>query len=152
MSCCLIEKKNLERLGKKLMKEFYKHVHDDYFLTEFDKLKLKRKYYDENLTKEFLYFYKKQEENGFSILYFHDKRYEDLLEMKNEDLLSKIEDKIKDETLNVDIIYRFLDKMDRELKINKGDDFEIHEGLFFMKNAFINIYEVYHYHCKYLED
>ena len=61
MSACIIQKKDLEKLGKKLMKEFYEHVHDDYFLKEFDEVKLKRKYYDENLTKEFLLFHKNEE-------------------------------------------------------------------------------------------
>ena len=61
MSACIIEKKDLVKLGKKLMKEFYEHVHDDYFLKEFDEVKLKRKYYDENLTKEFLLFHKNEE-------------------------------------------------------------------------------------------
>ena len=37
MSACIIQKKDLEKLGKKLMKEFYKHVHDDYFLKNLKK-------------------------------------------------------------------------------------------------------------------
>ena len=61
MSACIIQKKDLERLGKNLMKEFYNHIHDDYFLTEYDEVKLKRKYYDENLTEIFLSFYKNKE-------------------------------------------------------------------------------------------
>ena len=151
MSACIIQKKDLEKLGKKLMKEFYYHVHDDYLLKEFDEVKLKRKYYDENLTKEFLSFYKNQEKNIES-LYFDNKRYKDLVEMKTEDLLKKIETKIKDETLNYEIIFNFLDRMDIKLEINKGDDFEIDEDLFCMKKAFIHIYEVYHFDHDYLED
>ena len=151
MSACIIQKKDLEKLGKKLMKEFYYHVHDDYLLKEFDEVKLKRKYYDENLTKEFLSFYENQEKNIVS-LYFDNKRYEDLVEMKTEDLLKKIETKIKDETLNYEIIFNFLDQMDIKLKINKGDDFEIDEDLFCMKKAFIHLYTVYHFDYKYLED
>ena len=61
MSSVIIKEKDLERLGKKLMKDFYNHVHDEYFLTEFDEVKLKRKYYDENLTKQFLSFYDNEE-------------------------------------------------------------------------------------------
>ena len=61
MSACIIQKKDLEKLGKKLMKEFYYHIHDDYLLKEFDEVKLKRKYYDENLTKEFLLFHENEE-------------------------------------------------------------------------------------------
>ena len=151
MSACIIQKKDLEKLGKKLMKEFYYHVHDDYLLKEFDEVKLKRKYYDENLTKEFLSFHENQEKNIVS-LYFDNKRYKDLVEMKTEDLLKKIETKIKDETLNYEIIFNFLDQMDIKLEISKGNDFEIDEDLFCMKKAFIHMYSVYHFDHHYLED
>ena len=151
MSSVIIFEKDLEKLGKKLMKEFYNHVHEDYLLKEFDEVKLKRKYYDENLTKEFLSFYENQEKNIKS-LYFDNKRYKDLVEMKTEDLLKKIETKIKDETLNYEIIFNFLDRMDIKLEISKDIDFEIDEDLFCMKKAFIHIYEVYHSDHVYLED
>ena len=151
MSACIIEKKDLIKLGKKLMKKFYNHVYNDYLLKEFDEVKLKRKYYDENLTKEFLSFYENQEKNIKS-LYFDNKRYKDLVEMKTEDLLKKIETKIKDETLNYEIIFNFLDRMDIKLEISKDIDFEIDEDLFCMKKAFIHIYEVYHSDHVYLED
>ena len=62
MSSCIIKKKDLQKLGKKLMKEFYYYVHEDILLQEDDLVNLKRKYYDENLTKEFLSFYKHKEE------------------------------------------------------------------------------------------
>ena len=151
MSACIIQKKDLEKLGKKLMKEFYYHVHDDYLLKEFDEVKLKRKYYDENLTKEFLSFYENQEKNIVS-LYFDNKRYKDLVEMKTKDLLKKIETKIKDETLDYEIIFNFLDQMDIKLEISKGNDFEIDEDLFCMKKAFIHMYSAYHFDHHYLED
>ena len=150
MSACIIQKEDLKKLGKKLMKKFYNHIHEDYLLKKFDEVKLKRKYYDENLTKEFLSFYKNQEKNIES-LYFNNKRYKDLVEMKTEDLLKKIETKIKDETLNVNIIFEFFERMDKKLEINKDIDFEIDEDLFFMMKKFINIYNVFHYDYKELE-
>ena len=151
MSSCIIKEKDLERLGKKLMKEFYDHIHDDYLLTEFDEVKLKRKYYDENLTEKFLSFYE-HEEKKIRNLYFDNKRYEDLVEMKTEDLLKKIEGEIKDETLDYKLIYQFLDQMDIKLKISKDIDFEIDEDLFCMKKAFIKMFEIFHYDNYYLED
>lgn len=151
MSSVIIFEKDIEKLGKKLMKEFYYHVHDDYLLKEFDEVKLKRKFYDENLTKEFLSFYKNKERN-YRKLYFDNKRYEDLVQMETEDLLSKIETKIKDETLDYNFIDNFLNQMDIKLNISKGDDFEIDEDLFCMKNAFTNIYDIYHFDYYYLED
>ena len=93
MSSVVIFKNDLDYLGKILMKEFYHQIHEDYFLKEFDEVKLKRKYYNENLTKEFLSFYENQEKNIKS-LYFDNKRYKDLVEMKTEDLFKKIETKI----------------------------------------------------------
>ena len=150
MSSVVIFKNDLDYLGKILMKEFYHQIHEDYFLKEFEEVRLKRKYYDENLTKEFLSFYEKQEKNIKS-LYFDKKRYKDLVEMKTEDLLSKIETKILDETLNVNIIFKFFERMDKKLEINKDIDFEIDEDLFFMMKKFINIYNVFHYDYKELE-
>ena len=137
------------------MKDFYEHVHDDYFLKEFDEVKLKRKYYDKNLTKEFLSFYKHKEKN-IKLLYFDQKTYEDLVNMETKDLLSKIETKIKDEDeseiLDFEIIFNFFDKMDKKLEINKDDDFEIDEDLFCLKKAFLHMFEVYHCDYIYLED
>ena len=143
MVCFIIQKKEIEKLAHKLMKDFYDHVHNDYMLEEFDEVKLKRKYYDENLTKEFLSHYEDK-----------DQTFEDLVKMDTKDLLSKIEDKIKDETLDAEIIYKFLDQMDIKLKskIDKDIDFEMDEDLFDMKKAFKNIYEVYHYDYVYLND
>ena len=151
MAACIIQKKYLEILGKKLMKEFYVHVHSEYLLKEFDEVKLKRKFYDENLTKEFLSFYEKKEKTIKNI-YFGNMRYEGLVNMKTKDLLSKIETKIKDETLDFKIIFNFLCQMDIKLKIDKGIEHEIDEDLFYMKKAFMHMFEVYHYDYRYLED
>ena len=151
MSSVVIFKNDLDYLGKILMKEFYHQIHEDYFLKEFEEVRLKRKYYDENLTKEFLSFYENQEKNIKS-LYFDNKRYKDLVEMKTEDLLKKIEGKIKDETLNYEIIFNFLDQMDIKLEISKDIDHELDEDLFYMKKAFIHMYSVYHFDHHYLED
>ena len=133
------------------MKEFYDHVHYEYFLKEFDEVKLKRKYYDKNLTKEFLSFHENKEKT-FKHLYFDNKRYEDLVKMETKDLLSKIETKIQDETLNFKIIFHFLSQMDIKLKIDKDIEHEIDEDLFYMKKAFMHMFEVYHYDYIYLED
>ena len=123
MSSVIIFEKDLEKLGKKLMKEFYDHVHDENLLNEFDEVKLKREFYDLNLTKQFLMFYKHKEVT-LKNLYFDNKRYEDLVKMETKDLLSKIENKIQDETLNFELIHTFLSQMDIKLKISKGIDHE----------------------------
>ena len=142
MSACIIKKKDLDQLGKKLMKKFYNHVYDDYMLT-FDEVKLERDYYDKNLVDRFLTFHE-HKENKYEDLYFENKRYKEIVKMSPEDLLKKIEGKIKDETLDLKIIYNFL----CDLKI----DYEIDEDLYYMKKAFVNIFNVYYYDYSYLED
>ena len=132
MSSVIIFEKDLEKLGRKVMKEFYYQIHNDYMLT-FDEIKLKRKYYDENIAKEFLFF-----ENKRPII------RADLNEMKTEDLLKEIKTQIKEETLDYKIIFSFLDFMNLRLKIDKDIDFELNEDLFCRKKSFINIYNVYH--------
>ena len=151
MSSVVIFKKDLEKLGKKLMLDFFYTIHDDYLLREFEEIKLKRKFYDENLTKEFLSFCKKQEKNIES-LYFGNKKYTDLVKMKTEDLLENLKTQIKEETLEYEIIFIFFEKMDKNLKIDKQIDFELDEDLFCMKKAFIHLYNVFHFDHDYLED
>ena len=152
MSSVIIFEKDLKKLGKNLMKEFYHQIHDKYMLETFDEVRLKKKYYNENFTKKFLSFHKyKERTNDIKDLYFSDKKYEDLVEMESEILLSKLEDKIQKETLDYELIFQFLDQMDRNLEINKKIDFEIDEDLFCMKKAFINLYNVYHSDYHYLE-
>ena len=59
MSAVIIRKKDLDKFGKKLMKEVYDHIHDDYMLT-FDEVKLERDYVNKNLVEKCLIFYKKK--------------------------------------------------------------------------------------------
>ena len=142
MSGVIIQKKHLEQLGKELMLKIYEHVYDEYMLT-FDEVKKEKDYYEKNLVDKFLNFYEHREKNIKS-LYFGDKKYEEIVKMSHKDLLEKIEDEIKNQTLNVEIIFRVLDG----LKL----DHDLDEDLYYMKKAFINIFNVYHYDSHYLED
>ena len=142
MAACIIKKKDLEELGKKLMQNFYHYVYEDYLLTTFDEVKLHRDYYDKNLVIEFLMFHEEKEKN-FKDLYFDNKKYEEIVKMPPKDLFKKIEAKILNKTLNYKIIFNFLNK----IKL----DFEIDEDLYCMKKAFINMFNVYHHDYTYLE-
>ena len=166
MNCVIIFEKDLKNLGNKLMKDFYEQIHDDYFLEEFEEVKLKRKYYDENFTKVFTSFCKNKQNNFVTLdlnlnikdLLKTDKLYnEDILTTieneikKNKDLsedllMKKIEAKIEDESLDVELIFKFFDKMEKDLKINPDDEFEIYEDFFCRKKGFLYIYEVF-YNC-----
>ena len=142
MGSCIIFKKDLEKLGKKLMKEFYFKIYDDDLLNETEEYQLKKKFYDENLANEFLFFHK-NEEKKYGNLYFGDKKFSDLFKLDPQILLKNIETKILDETLDFKIIYYFFDQMDRKLKIDRQIDFEIDEDFYCMKKSFINLCNVY---------
>ena len=150
MSCLIIFKKDLKKSSKKLMKHFYDVVHDDYFLEEDNVIekneifKKQRKYYDENIIKEFLEFYKHKR--------LTSEIYKNLVKMETKDLLKKIETEIEDETRDYKIVYNFLSKMDDKLKIDKSLEFEIDEDLFCLKKTFFKAFELYHYDYYNLEN
>ena len=131
MSCLIIFKKDLEKNGKKLMQYFYDNIHDDYLLEEPNAIekneifKKQRNYYDENIIKDFLEFYKSKKPTNLI--------YKSLVKMEDKDLLEKIETKIKDGTLDYKIIHNFLSKMDDKLKIDQYLEFEINQDLFCLK-------------------
>ena len=140
MASFIIRKKDLDKIGKKLMKEVYQHVRDDYMLT-FDEVKSERDYFDKNLVSKFLKFHEEKEKK-YQDLYFSNKRYGEIVKMSHEELLKKIGDTI--ETIDLEIIYNVL----KDLKLNP----EIEEDLYYSKKAFISIYDVYYFHSSYLED
>ena len=197
-SSCIIFKKDLEKLGKKLIKEFYEYIHDEELLS-YPEVMLKRKYYDSFIIKDYLLdklktlknpledeFYKNlitklKDENP---ILKDDNEYKNVtnllsklkVDIKDETLenlyskvktvcenetlekatikkfFSQLEAEIKDETLDLDFIYHCLDQMKYKVKIDEQIDFEINEDFSYMKKAFINLYDVYHYDYTYLED
>ena len=118
----IIRKKDIENLGRKLMKKVYKFLHDEYILT-FEEMKVEK----DKIEKYLVEFYKI---HNFSLL----KEYK----------LKEIEDKIENESLNIDLIFRVL--------ILIKLDFEIDGDLFSKKKAFENIYSVFDNDYFYLED
>ena len=118
----IIRKSDVEILGRKLMKEVYKFLHDEYILT-FEEMKVEK----DKLEKYLLKFYFKK---------FDKSEYEKYLK--------EIKNKIEDESLDINFLYSVLDK----IKL----DFEIDEDLFVKKKAFEYIYLVFDYYYTYLED
>ena len=143
MKSIIIFKKDLVNFGKRLMKEVYYHLHDNYFLKEFDEVKSLRDYWDKNLVEKFIDFYK-NDKFHFDCLYFNYLSHEDLNKMSHEDLLKKIEDQIKNENIDLEIIFFILDGL-------KFDP-EIHEDLYYDYRAFISCFNTYHYYHSYLSD
>lgn len=126
MEDIIIKKKDLENLGRKLMKEIYKFLHDEYILT-FEEMKVEK----DKLEKYLIEFY-------FKI--FDESKYES----EYENYLKAIEGRIEDESLDIHLIYEVLD-------IIKLDS-EIGEDLFCKKKAFEYIYLVFDFYHKYLKD
>ena len=106
MTVLIIRKKDLENLGRKLMKEVYKFLHDEYILS-FEEMKVEK----DKLEKYLLKFYFKM---------FDESEYEKYLK--------EIEDRIEDESLDINLIFKVLDIIELE--------FEIDEDLFDKKKHF----------------
>ena len=134
MADLIIRKKDLENLGRKLMKEVYKFLHDKYILT-FEEMKVEK----DKLEKYLIKFYFKNYDyifvnNGYL------KEIED--ESKYEEYLKEIENKIKNESLDIDYIFKVLDLINLEM--------EIDEDLFCKKKASSYIYCVFNFYYSYL--
>ena len=65
---------------------------------------------------------------------------------------SQLETEIKNETLDLDFIYHCMSQLKYRVKIDEQIDHEINEDFWYMKKAFLNLYDVYHYDYTYLED
>ena len=103
MEDLIIRKKDIENLGRKLMKKVYKFLHNEYILT-FEEMKVEK----DNLKKYLLKFYFKM---------FDESKYEKYLK--------EIEDKIEDESLDINLISKVLDiielhpEIDEDLYVKK---------------------------------
>ena len=138
MAAVIIRKKDLESLGRKLMKEVYKFLHDEYILS-FKEMKVEKENLEKNLVIlkfESVNFTVVQKENSWRI------EHEDFDKSKHEEELKKIEDQIENESLDIEVIFKVLNK----LKL----DMELHEDLFFKTEAFINLFKVFNSDYSYL--
>ena len=105
-SYCIIFKKDLEKLGKKVMKEFYSLVHDKYMLT-FPEIKLKRKYYNSIILKNYLEYSLEKLEKDYilnSLKTTKSESKDETIESKDETIESKdeiIEPENENDILNV---------------------------------------------------
>ena len=138
MAAVIIRKKDLERLGRKVIKEVYKFLHDEYILNNFSEMKLEKQRLEKDLVLfkfESVNYTIVQKENSWSI------KYEDFDKSKHEKEL-KIE--IKNESLDIRLVFKVINR----LKL----DNEIDEDLFHKTLAFLNIFKVFDSDHSYLED
>ena len=108
----IIKKKDIEKFGRKLMKKVYKFLHDKYILS-LEEMKVEKDKIEKNL-----------------ILHYFE-LYDDI-EMMDDSILDRclriLENKIKDENLSTDFIFKILNNVEL--------DFEIDEDLYMEKKHF----------------
>ena len=141
MAAVIIRKKDVERLGKELVKEVYEFLHDEYILNNFSEMKLvKQKFLRGLVLNKFksVNYTKTQRGNSWSI------KHEKFDESKFDDELKCVEEEIKNGGLNTNVIFDSL--------ISLSLDMEIDEDLYFKTHAFINIFKVFDSNYSYLED
>ena len=141
MAAVIIRKKDVERLGKELVKKVFDFLHDEYILSNFEEMKEVQKKFLKNLVLNYFKYFnitQIQRGNSWSI------KYEKFDENKFEEELKCVKDEIKNGSLNTFVIFKTLNDLDLDMEIN--------EDLYFKKEAFLNIFKVFDSDCNYLED
>lgn len=153
-SSFIITNSSLKKNGRNIMSDFLRHIHDDYFLS-FDEFKAQREFYDKNILSE----YKKLSPKNYKCIdsdmlnsYIDTNIFDSDLELNDEELLKVIEDNIKNNSIDVNLVFNFFDKMDKELKLDSQCESEIDEDLYYAKKAFIKAYDLFHFSGHNLED
>ena len=144
MEDLVIREKDIVNLGKKTMKEVYEFLNDDYILKTFEEMKVEQKKLKEYLVNSYLRMIYKIDMNHHDkeILDKYTKELED--ESKYDKYLKELVDKIKDESLDIKIIYNVLDRIKLE--------FEIDEDLYDKNKAFKYFYSIYYFYDYYLKE
>ena len=144
MAAIIIREKDLERLGKELVKELYDFFNDEYIYNTFPEMREEREKFLNNLTKSYLSQFNYtilQEETSWS------KEHKPISEDKFSKELEEVKEKIKDGSLPIDVIHSAVNK----LNFDDGND-EIKEDLYAKAYAFKNIFKVYEHDYAFLED
>ena len=137
----VIREKDIINLGRKTIKEVCEFLNDDYILTTFEEMNEEKERLEYNLFKNFLIMYYNINSNEYT-----EKQYEEYTKDLNNKsnyniILKKMISKIKDESLDIEIIYEVLETIKLE--------FEIEEDLFVKKKAFIYFYNIYYLYDDY---
>ena len=142
MAAVIINQKDVKRLGKELLKEIFDFLHDEYILTEFEKMKeVKEKFLNNLILNHINTLHRK-----FKIT---DEKRQELYELikgkKSFPEETELEvNAMKDNGIDTEGIYHTL------ISLNLG--MEIDEDLYYIKKAFLDIYRVFETGYIYLED
>ena len=131
MAAVILRQKDVERLGKELLKEVYEFLHDEYILNNFSEMKLEKQKFLKDLVhlkfRRGNYTLKQEEKSG---------------KVEYEEELKNIINEIENKSLDIQLIFTVLNS----LNLNE----EIDGDLFFKKDAFINIFKVFDMNYSYL--
>ena len=136
MEAVIIKKKDLERLGKEVLKEVYYFLDNEYIVNEYENIKEEQKKLNRRLI-----LHEVKTNNEFKNYFDLD---EDRVIEKYKKISKSIEDRVKNGIYFIDTIYHFL--IDINLEKELDDD------VLFKLEAFLEIYRVVSYHHSYLED
>ena len=131
MAAVILRQKDVERLGKELLKEVYEFLHDEYILNNFSEMKLEK----QKFLKDLVHF--KFRRGNYTL-----KLEEKSGKVEYEEELKSIINEIENKSLDIQLIFTVLNS----LNLNE----EIDGDLFFKKDAFINIFKVFDMNYSYL--
>ena len=147
MAAVIIRKKDVKRLGKELLKEMFKFLHDEYILTEFKEMKEVKKKFLENLALNHINTLHRQYE-------ITDEKRRELIkpflhtlfniDKKVEYDPNLVKNAMEEDGIDTEGIYRTLVKLNICMEIDKD--------LFFKTKAFLDIFRVFETGYTYLQD
>ena len=146
MSAVIIRKKDVERLGKEVLKEMNDFLHDEYILSEFEEMKKEQEKFLENFAFNHINTLHKQHK-------ITDEKREELSKPFPETLSNKKKDEyysnlvkyvMKSDGVDTEGIYHTLNSLNL--------DMEIDEDLYFKTKAFLDIFRVFDVQYIYLDN
>ena len=114
MAAVIIRKKDVERLGKELLKEIFEFLHDEYILSNFEDMKLQKQNFLKSLVLikfRRVNYTVKQKGNSWAI------EYEKFDESKYEEELKLIKDEIKNECFDISLVFDVLNRVELDGEI-----------------------------------
>ena len=141
MAAVIIFKKDVEKLGKEVLKEVFDFFHDEYIMNNFLEMKLqKQKFLKYLVYKNFEGYNAEVVKKGNS----WELKYDDYDENKFEEDLKCLTDKVKNGSIDIEVIFQSLNNVDL--------DDEIDGDLYYKTASFIDLYKVISCSYDYLED
>ena len=145
MAAVIIRKKDVERLGKEVLKEMNDFLHDEYILSEFEEMKKEQEKFLENLAFNHINSLDRHDEITDEKREELSKPFEDsLINKKDENVSNLVKDAMKDDGVDTEGIYHTLNSLNLNMEIN--------EDLYFKTQAFLNIFSVFDVQYYYLDN